>query len=167
MSDCVKPVSVLMVCSGNICRSPAAQVVLSALAAKRGVAHLLSVDSAGLYAGDEGCPADRRMVVHSRARGYCIDHRARLVTGSDFEQSDIIIAMDNANLDLLRDMAATVDESRKIVMVGRFIRHYPEYDYIPDPYYGGAEGFEIVLNLLEDACNAIIDDLLADKLPIF
>ena len=74
-----------------------------------------------------------------------------------------MVAMDEGNRRTLMQMAATVEESRKIVMMGKYIRRFPHYDYVPDPYYEGAEGFELVLDLLEDACESLLDDILAKQ----
>ena len=97
---------------------------------------------------------------HASKRGYDLTHRARRITCSDFEDFDYIVAMDEGNRRNLMQMAATVEEGRKIVMMGKYIRRYPHYDYVPDPYYEGAEGFELVLDLLEDACDALLSDIL-------
>lgn len=99
--------------------------------------------------------------MHALRRGYNLTHRSRRVTGSDFEDFDLIVAMDAGNERDLVQMAATPDEVRKVVAMGRYIRLYPHYDYVPDPYYEGAEGFELVLDLLEDACANLLDELQA------
>lgn len=150
---------ILFVCLGNICRSPAAQGVMQRLIDERGLSERFYLDSAGTYGGHAGELPDRRMRVHAQRRGYNLTHRSRRVTGSDFEEFDMIVAMDGSNKRDLQVMAATVEESNKIVMMGDYIRHYEHYDYIPDPYYEGAEGFELVLNLLEDACEVLLREL--------
>ena len=156
-----KPIKVLMVCLGNICRSPAAQGVMQRLIDERNLSDLFYVDSAGTYGGHAGDLPDYRMRSHAAKRGYNLTHRARRVTSADFENFDYIVAMDEGNRNTLMQMAATVEESRKIVMMGKFIRRFPHYDYVPDPYYEGAEGFELVLDLLEDSCEALLDHILA------
>jgi len=100
------------------------------------------------------------MRVHARERGYELTHRSRRVVGSDFDVFDIIVAMDSSNVYTLKNMASTLEEERKIVQMGQYIRRFPQYDYVPDPYYEGSEGFELVLDLLEDACEALLDDIL-------
>lgn len=152
-------IKILFVCLGNICRSPAAQGVMQSLIEARGLSEKYYLDSAGTYGGHAGELPDRRMRVHAQRRGYNLTHRSRRVTGQDFEDFDLIVAMDGSNYRNLRAMAATVEESNKIIMMGDYIRHYQHYDYVPDPYYEGAEGFELVLNLLEDACEALLDEL--------
>lgn len=155
-----KPVKVLFVCLGNICRSPAAEGVMLHLVEQRGFQGQIEVDSAGTYGGHAGSLPDQRMRVHARRRGYDLTHRSRRVTGQDFEEFDIIVAMDSSNVMALQNMAATVEEANKIVPMGKYIRLHPYYDYVPDPYYEGAEGFELVLDLLEDACEALLDDII-------
>ena len=101
------------------------------------------------------------MRIHARRRGYELTHRSRRVTGDDFVNFDLIVGMDAGNVYSLREMAASPEEARKIVPMGQFIRQFPHYDHVPDPYYEGSEGFELVLDLLEDAClnllNAVLD----------
>ncbi|MEE1338063.1 MAG: low molecular weight protein-tyrosine-phosphatase [Muribaculaceae bacterium] len=154
-----KKYKVLFVCLGNICRSPAAQGVMQRMIDERGLTDRFYLDSAGTYGGHAGELPDRRMRVHAQKRGYNLTHRSRRVTGSDFEDFDLIVAMDASNKYNLENMAATVEESQKIVMMADYIRHYEHYDHIPDPYYEGAEGFELVLNLLEDACEELLNQL--------
>jgi len=98
--------------------------------------------------------------VHARPRGYELTHRARRVQLSDFEDFDLIVGMDAANVSDLCDRAATIEQQDKVVMMGDYIRQYPHYDYVPDPYYEGSEGFELVLDLLEDACGNLLDSIL-------
>ncbi len=152
-------IKILFVCLGNICRSPAAQGVMQALIDERGLSDRFYLDSAGTYGGHAGELPDRRMRVHAQRRGCNLTHRSRRVIGRDFEEFDLIVAMDGSNFRNLQDMAATLEECDKVVMMGKYIRHYQHYDYVPDPYYEGAEGFELVLNLLEDACEALLNGL--------
>ena len=124
------------------------------------LADLISVDSAGTYGGHAGSLPDNRMRIHARRRGYELTHRSRRVTGDDFVNFDLIVGMDAGNVYSLREMAASPEEARKIVPMGQFIRQFPHYDHVPDPYYEGSEGFELVLDLLEDACEALLDYIL-------
>lgn len=156
-----KKYKILMVCLGNICRSPAAEGVMQRLVEERGVAHLFEIDSAGTYGGHSGQLPDQRMRVHARRRGYELTHRARRITGYDMGDFDLIVAMDDANrADLVR-LARTPEEVQKIVMIGDYITQNPHYDYVPDPYYEGSEGFELALDLLEDACVQLLNEILA------
>lgn len=152
-----KKYSILFVCLGNICRSPAAQAVFQHMVDERGLTACYEVDSAGTYGGHSGDLPDRRMRVHARRRGYELTHRARRITRDDFERFDLVVGMDNGNVADLERLAATVEEARKIVMMGDYIRQMRHYDYVPDPYYEGSEGFELVLDLLEDACENLLD----------
>lgn len=127
---------------------------------ERNLADRISVDSAGTYGGHAGSLPDNRMRIHARRRGYELTHRSRRVTGDDFVNFDLIVGMDAGNVYSLREMAASPEEARKIVPMGQFIRQFPHYDHVPDPYYEGSEGFELVLDLLEDACEALLDYIL-------
>lgn len=150
-----------MVCLGNICRSPAAQGIFQTIVDKRKLSNMFFIDSAGTYGGHAGDLPDSRMRQHAKRRGYTLTHRARRITSADFQDFDYIVAMDEGNRRNLLQMAATVDECNKILMMGKYIRQFPHYDYVPDPYYEGADGFELVLDLLEDACDALLNDILS------
>lgn len=151
-------------CLGNICRSPAAQAVMQRIIDERCLNDCMAVDSAGMSSYHQGDLPDRRMRVHARQRGIDLTHRSRPVRPTDFETFDLIVAMDNGNYDQLRDMASTVEEMDKVVKIAQFFRLHTRMDCIPDPYYGGSEGFETVLDLLEDACTTIADIFEKDKL---
>lgn len=150
---------VLFVCLGNICRSPAAEGVMRSMAEERGEAGRYSIDSAGLYGGHAGELPDSRMRVHAYQRGYRLDHRSRPVRVSDFDDFDLVVVMDHSNYDRLRGFAPTVETERKVVKMIDFVRGFPQFDCVPDPYYDGAEGFENVLDLLEDGCACMLDVL--------
>lgn len=152
--------SVLFVCLGNICRSPAAQAVMQAMVDERGLTDRFFIDSAGIGGWHIGDLPDKRMRVHARPRGYELNHRARKVNSVDFEDFDLIVGMDAANVDDLRSLAATIEQEKKVVMMGDYIRQYPHYDYVPDPYYEGSEGFELVLDLLEDSCDNLLNRII-------
>ena len=152
--------SILFVCLGNICRSPAAQAVMQRLVDERGLTDRFYIDSAGIGAWHIGDLPDKRMRVHARPRGYELTHRARQVQSGDFEDFDLIVGMDAANVDDLRYLAATIEQQDKVVMMGDYIRQFPNYDYVPDPYYEGSEGFELVLDLLEDSCENLLNQII-------
>lgn len=147
---------ILFVCLGNICRSPAAQGVMQRLVDEAGLSERYELDSAGTYGGHAGELPDRRMRVHAARRGYELTHRSRQVRPSDFGDFDIVVAMDDLNYDNLRRLAPTVDDERKVVRMTDYCRMHPYYDAVPDPYYEGASGFELVLDLLEDACQGLL-----------
>ena len=151
------PVKVLFVCLGNICRSPAAEGVFRHLFEQKGLEHHYVIDSAGTYGGHAGDLPDQRMRVHAIRRGYNLTHRSRRITSGEIEDWDVIVAMDKNNIYALQSLCATVEETRKIVPMAAFLRCHPHNDYVPDPYYEGSQGFELVLDLLEDACAGLLD----------
>ena len=152
--------NVLFICLGNICRSPAAQAVMQAMVDERGLTDRFYIDSAGIGGWHIGDLPDKRMRVHARPRGYELTHRARKVQSSDFEDFDLIVGMDASNVDDLCNQAMTLEQQDKVVMMGDYIRQYPNYDHVPDPYYEGSEGFELVLDLLQDACDNLLDRII-------
>lgn len=147
-----KPVRILFVCLGNICRSPAAEGVFLDILREQGAEDRYVVDSAGTGNYHIGDLPDSRMRVHARQRGLNLTHRCRQVCTEDFEDFDLIIGMDASNLANLRRMAPSVEAARKIHGMAEFFTPGARYDHVPDPYYEGAEGFELVLDLLADGC---------------
>ena len=154
-----KPVRVLFVCLGNICRSPAAEGVMRALVEERGDAAMWEIDSAGTGNYHIGDLPDKRMRIHARRRGYELTHRCRQVSAGDFEDFDLIIGMDAMNLRNLRAMAPSPEAERKIMGMGELFDVATRYDYVPDPYYEGAEGFELVLDLLQSGCGRLYEEV--------
>ena len=151
---------ILFVCLGNICRSAAAEAVMKKLATEQGVAGKFQIDSAGLINYHEGEPADPRMRAHAARRGYTIDSISRPVRTSDFYDFDLIIGMDDRNIDELKRKAPDLNTEKKIHRMTEYANS-KLYDHVPDPYYSGAEGFELVLDLLEDACKGLLDHCIA------
>ena len=145
-------IRVLFVCLGNICRSPAGEGVLKAIVEEGGESDRWEIDSAGTGGWHVGEQPDRRMRVHARQRGIELNHRCRKVTAADFEDFDLIIPMDSSNEMNLRRLAPSLEAARKIVPMAAFIDDSFHYDHVPDPYYEGSEGFELVLDLLENGC---------------
>ena len=150
---------ILFVCLGNICRSPAAEAMLRQLAEREGVADGMEIDSAGTYGGHSGELSDPRMRRAAAARGIAMTHRARQVREEDFERFDRIIAMDDNNYESLFRLAPDRAAQQKIFRFREYLRHHPDWSYIPDPYYEGHEGFELVRDLLEDGCSTLLDEL--------
>ena len=150
---------ILFVCLGNICRSPAAEGIMQDMINKEGLQNLFELDSAGLYGGHAGELPDKRMRVHANKRGYNLIHHSRPVKVRDFEDFDLIVAMDDNNYYSLLKMAPTIEDEKKIVKMIDFVKGFPNYDCVPDPYYEGSEGFEIVLDLLEDGCRNLLDKI--------
>ena len=157
-------VNILFVCLGNVCRSPAAQGVMQHLVEKRGLAHCFEIDSAGTYGGHCGQLPDERMRRCASRRGYNLTHLARPITSDDFNRFDIIVAMDGSNRRNLMRLAASLEQQDKIVMMGDYIvKLRNHYDHVPDPYYEGAEGFELALDLIEDACGNLLEEIIRNK----
>lgn len=152
-------ISVLFVCLGNICRSPAGEGVLKALVKERGEEEKWEIDSAGTGGWHVGEQPDKRMRVHAGQRGIRLEHTCRKVVSGDFDNFDLIIPMDSNNELNLRKMAPSIEAARKIIPMAAFIDNNFGYDHVPDPYYEGAEGFELVLDLLENGCRNLVESL--------
>jgi protein-tyrosine phosphatase len=147
--------SILFVCMGNICRSPTAHGVFQQMVDNHGLAHLVQVDSAGTHNYHPGSPPDERSQEHAAQRGYDLsDLRARQIEDSDFETYDLILAMDWDNLALIQAECPEVHQG-KVRRLTEFAQRF-DSPVVPDPYYGGAKGFEQVLDLVEDACEGLI-----------
>lgn len=108
----------------------------------------------GFHAGE---PADSRMQRHARMHGYNITHKSRKIKDFDFDDYDLIVAMDEDNLERLNDIAPTLEAQSKIVRMTDYCKIYSD-DCVPDPYYGGEQGFEHVISLLEDACKGLFEE---------
>ena len=148
--------AVLMVCMGNICRSPTAEAVLRQKLKGAGLEHRVFVDSAGTHAYHVGAPPDARAQHHARLRGVTMaDLRARRVEDEDFESFDLLLAMDEDNQAELLDRAPSGTEGR-IKLLMDFARRHPGQRQVPDPYYGSAAGFDTVLDLVDDACDGLL-----------
>lgn len=149
---------VLFVCLGNICRSPTAAIVLRAVAAQEARELEIDIDSAGTAGYHIGAPPDARSQEAARRRGYDMSAlRARVIAPEDFERFDLILAMDQENLAVLRRRAPRERHER----IRLFLEFAPELGTteVPDPYYGGPNGFEEVLDLIEEAARALIRHL--------
>ncbi len=156
-------ISILFVCLGNICRSPSAEAVMKSIVDKEGLGHLFFIDSAGVAAYHSGEPADARMKQHAQKRGYELTSISRKVNaGVDFDAFDYIIAMDDQNLLDLKAVAPSKDGLKKISKITDYATSTC-YKIIPDPYYGGYEGFELVLDLLEESCSGLLLQLKRDR----
>lgn len=157
MTENRERVSVLFVCMGNICRSPTAEGVFRRHVAEAGLDDLFEIDSAGTHAYHVGEPPDRRAQEAATRRGFSLaDIRARRVAAGDFERFHHIIAMDEDNLVMLHEQAdATHREKIRLFLE---FGSGPETE-VPDPYYGGATGFERVLDLVEDASRGLLERL--------
>lgn len=156
-------IRILMVCLGNICRSPTAHGVMEKLIKDKGMEHYISVDSAGTGNWHIGERPDGRATQAAARRGYDLSGQlARQVDDTDFGRFHYILAMDRQNLKDLRARCPASHHSRL-----RLLLEYgeSEHDIVPDPYYSGAQGFELVLDLVEGACSALLADIQRQHFP--
>ncbi len=156
-----RPVRILFVCLGNICRSPTAEGVMRALVREAGLDDAVELDSAGTGGWHVGSPPDERATETARARGIALEGAARQVRAEDFEDFDLIVAMDSSNLADLRRMAPDERAREKV----RLLRELDPASMgsgdldVPDPYYGGPRGFEDVLDLVGAACAGLLEEV--------
>ena len=154
---------VLFVCMGNICRSPTAEAVMRRLVRDAGLEDRIEVDSAGTGGWHAGDPPDERAAAAAHRRGVMLDGAARQVRPDDFEDFDLLIAMDRENLRGLLALAPDEAAGDKVRLLREFdpaSARAPDLD-VPDPYYGGDRGFETVLDMVEAACGGLLDELRA------
>jgi protein-tyrosine phosphatase len=155
------PVRILFVCAGNICRSPTAEGVMRRLVADAGLEGAVEIESAGTGGWHAGEPPDERATAAAARRGIRLAGVGRQVTEEDVERFDLVLAMDRANLFELRAIAPGPRAREKL----RLLREFDPasaggHDLdVPDPYYGGARGFDTVLDLVAAACRGLLDDL--------
>lgn len=147
---------ILFVCLGNICRSPAAEGVLRHLLEERGLDGEIHVESAGTGAWHVGEPADERMREAASDRGYELTSRARQITADDLDHFDLIVAMDRDNLEGVRRLGSG---RATVKLLSDFLDGDAHPDEVPDPYFGGARGFETVLDMLEAAMEGILAEV--------
>src|ERR1017187_1055564 len=146
---------ILFVCMGNICRSPTAHGVFRQKVMDHALTHRVNVDSAGTHNYHPGSPPDERSQAHAARRGYDLsDLRARRIRDEDFEDHDLILVMDLDNLEATQ-AECPPEHQHKIRLLTEFCVQ-SNSKVVPDPYYGGANGFEAVLDLVEDACEGLI-----------
>lgn len=149
---------VLFVCLGNICRSPLAEGIMQSYLEREGMENKIEVDSAGILNIHRGELPDPRMRAHASRRGYNLVSRSRPVITDDFDKFDLILGMDDRNIDDLKDLAPSIEAQQKIRRMADFCKNIPA-DHVPDPFFGGASGFERVLDILEDACEGLLEHL--------
>jgi len=154
--------NILFVCLGNICRSPMAEVAFLRILEREHATNLFTIDSAGLIGFHAGELPDSRMRYHAGKRGYSMTHRSRPFSRADFDCFDMIIGMDDQNISGLHNQADTLDEKNKIHRMTNFCRNI-EADHVPDPYYSGDQGFEHIIDLLEDACEGLFSAVSGKK----
>ncbi|PWV59506.1 protein tyrosine phosphatase [Plasticicumulans acidivorans] len=147
---------VLMVCMGNICRSPTAEAVFMHRAARAGLAPYLEIDSCGTHAGHSGEPPDRRSQQAAAQRGYSMEGlRARRLEVEDLDYFDYILVMDEDNLQRVLSRCSRPEQKAKVRLLLDFAPELGERE-VPDPYYGGRSGFDRVLNLIEAGTDGLI-----------
>jgi protein-tyrosine phosphatase len=150
---------VLFVCLGNICRSPAAEAVFNGIVKQKGEASLFETDSAGTSDYHAGEPADARMSLHAEKRGYVLTSISRPFNPNrDFDYFDIIVAMDDENLYNLEQMSRNKSDLKKLYRMVDFSTS-GKYSSVPDPYYGSSQGFELVIDILEEAGEGLYQHL--------
>ena len=159
MTNVLRKTSVLFVCMGNICRSPTAEGVMRHKILQRGLGDAVTIASAGTHAHHIGSPPDNRSQAHALQRGIDMSaQRARRVAATDFADFDYILAMDHDNRAML-EAQCPQQHRRKVELMMRYAYKYSAQAEVPDPYYGGAAGFEAVLDYIEDACDGLIETI--------
>jgi protein-tyrosine phosphatase len=153
-------IKILFVCLGNICRSPSAEAIFAKMVEAKGLGDKFIIDSAGTSGWHNGGKADARMQKHAIKRGYdLVTLSRRFYADSDFSFFDLIIGMDDENITNLRALATTDEEYDKIHKMTDYCKEYSNFNEVPDPYYDGDAGFELVLDILEDSCKCLLEKL--------
>jgi protein-tyrosine phosphatase len=155
----------LFVCLGNICRSPTAEGVMRALVEQEGLAGSVEVESAGTGTWHVGSPPDARATEAARARGVALEGRARQVREQDFVDFDLLLAMDRENLSELQRLAGSDGERAKVRLLREFDPASAGDLDVPDPYYAAAGGFDEVFELVHTACEGLLEEIRAERLP--
>jgi len=159
------PIRVLFVCLGNICRSPTAQGVFAKVVSDAGLAERIEIDSAGTHAYHVGEPPDERAQATARRRGIDLSRqRARRAIREDFERFDYLLTMDRENDAWMRELCPPGRDLERRLRL--FMEFAPALDLaeVPDPYYGGANGFERVFDLVEEAARGLLDEIRRERL---
>ena len=152
------PCKLLFVCLGNICRSPSAENIMNHLIEQAGLSDSIVCDSAGTSSYHIGSPPDRRMAAAAKSRGIILKGQARQFQRSDFEKFDLILAMDQDNYRDILFLDPQKKYQDKVKLICEFASNHRERE-VPDPYYGGSEGFNRVIDLLLDACEGLLQNV--------
>ncbi|NJL91068.1 MAG: low molecular weight phosphotyrosine protein phosphatase [Coleofasciculaceae cyanobacterium SM2_1_6] len=148
----------LFVCLGNICRSPAAENIMNHLIQEAGLEGQITCDSAGTAGYHTGAAPDRRMAIAAQKQGITLEGRARQFQPEDLAKFDLVLAMDEDNYrDILRSVGLTTSHP-KVKMMCSYAQNHPDRE-VPDPYYGGSQGFDYVIELLMDACQGLLQEI--------
>jgi protein-tyrosine phosphatase len=156
-----EPIRVLFVCLGNICRSPLAEAVFRHRVDERGWTERFEIDSAGTSGWHRGAPPDARSAETARRRGIEVAGASRKVVAADLRRFDYVIAMDEENLDALRELQASTGGTAQVRRLREFEPRAASLD-VPDPYYGGPRGFEDVHDIVDRACAGLLDHIAAE-----
>ena len=148
----------LFVCLGNICRSPSAENIMNYLIEKRGLGDRVTCDSAGTASYHVGSAPDRRMSVAAKRMGITLMGSARQFTATDFENFDLILAMDQSNYRDILSLDLSQQYAPKVKLMCDYCRTHSDRE-VPDPYYGGESGFDYVIGLLTDACEGLLESV--------
>ena len=156
----MKKISVLFVCLGNICRSPAAEAIFTSLIEKNGLTDGFIVDSAGTGSWHIGKKADSRMRIAAERRDINILSRARQISSKDFDEFNYILAMDDSNFQNIQNLKnrTSLTDFASIKKIQNFRSVFKEEE-VPDPYFGGDEGFDKVLDILEDSVSGFLNSI--------
>jgi len=152
-----KPISVLFVCIGNICRSPTAEGIFQSMVDKAGLSDKIKIDSAGSHGYHVGEPPHATTRSAAAKRGYNLQSRARQYTEDDFEKFDYIIGMDESNEHHLNALAPEGHTTKIISFIDLCPSYKDRFNDVPDPYYGGPDGFDLVLDVVEEGCEHLLN----------
>ncbi|MEB3230426.1 MAG: low molecular weight protein-tyrosine-phosphatase [Leptolyngbyaceae bacterium] len=154
-----KPYKLLFVCLGNICRSPSAEGIMNHLLEQRQLTNQIECDSAGTSSYHIGSSPDSRMTAAAKRQGIRLSGRSRQFVLEDFDQFDLILAMDKSNYQDILRLDRQGQYGDRVRLMCHYCRHHSD-DEVPDPYYGGEAGFNYVIDLLQDACEGLLDEVL-------
>jgi len=149
----------LFICAGNICRSPTGEGVMRRLVREEGLEDEIEIASAGTGGWHAGDPPDARAIAAAKLRGLTLEGAARQVTPDDFEHYDLVLAADRENVRDLLAVAPSEEAARKVHLLREYDPDASGDLDVPDPYYGGDDGFEHVLDLVEAACRGLLDEI--------
>lgn len=155
----MEKIKILFVCLGNICRSPSAEAVMKEVVKSSGLSDQFMIDSAGTSGWHSGEKADSRMRKHAQKRDYDLTSLSRPVKTTDFDEFDYIVGMDDDNIFNLEQMTKLPEHQMKIIKMTDYCQNH-DASSVPDPYYGGDAGFELVLDILEDSCNGLLKHII-------